>query len=125
VELDLRDWFAAEAMKALVAKKSVPFDDLAAEAYALADFMVEERAKVKAPKYPPHPHDLDGLAYPTSQEISYFNAGHKINAIKAMRTRLQAAGLAYGLKECKDACEAYCPLGQIHPDALKQNPFFK
>ena len=43
--MNLRDYFALEAMHGLIEADHVRRDDIPAEAYRLADLMLEERAK--------------------------------------------------------------------------------
>jgi hypothetical protein len=45
--MNLRDYFALEAMNGLLEADHVKRDDIPAEAYRLADIMLEERLKYK------------------------------------------------------------------------------
>jgi len=45
--MNLRDYFALEAMNGLLEADNVKRDDIPAEAYRLADIMLEERLKYK------------------------------------------------------------------------------
>lgn len=45
VDIELRDYFAAKAMAALISETGLMLDDFAGEAYDIADKMMEARDK--------------------------------------------------------------------------------
>ena len=45
VDIELRDYFAAKAMAALISETGLMLDDFAGEAYEIADTMMEARDK--------------------------------------------------------------------------------